>query len=110
MAAYSVKYCKHATLSSTTVDTVTLTGGAPVVEVYNADASNPIYFCIGDSTGGSNLTATPTAAGDDTYKVPPATARQVLAPPAAGANGDVSVKLIGNGNIYSVHSYLGASL
>lgn len=59
MASYSAVRVKSQTLSAATVDTVTLSGAAGSVEVYNRSTSDTISF----TTDGS----TPTALGDDCY-------------------------------------------
>lgn len=92
MAAYSVATAKHATLSTTTVDTVTITAGASQVEVINRDTADYLYITYGvDPTD-------PTAAGDDTIVVPPGNAVTI------DANGrtNFKVKIIGDGGGYSV--------
>jgi len=67
MATYSVNYAKHATLSSNTVDAVTLNNPTSFILILNRSASgNPIYYTYGDPEKG--VTA-PTVAGDDSYHV-----------------------------------------
>jgi hypothetical protein len=68
MASYTVLCAKHATLTATTVDTVTLNQPASFFLVTNrASTGAPIYFTLGDTLA---ATTTPTVAGDDTYVVP----------------------------------------
>lgn len=76
VAIYSVSKAKHATLTASTVDTVTLTAaptsplsGNIEVEVVNWDANASIYF----TTDGT----TPAAAADNTYVVGPGSALKV---------------------------------
>ena len=103
MATISAVFAAHATLSSSTVDTVTLTGAAmgrgfaSSIEVSNETPANGsgaanIYFKVGTST-----TTSPTVAGNDTYVVLPGQAVQV-----STGSGSV-VKLISSGTpAYSV--------
>lgn len=93
MASLSAKVAKHATLTGTTVDTVTLTTPGRRVEILNRSATEILSVTIDGST--------PTALGDETYVVP---ASQVLTLPVP-LSGCV-VKIIGNGNPYSVMAVL----
>ena len=65
MADYSEAVSKHATLTASTVDTVTLTRDYPRVEVLHKSAAvaEPIYFTVNG--------AVPTVNGDDTHVVMP---------------------------------------
>lgn len=65
MASYTVNRAKSATLTISTVDTVTFPAAYPylMVEVVNRDATNPIFFTA-DGTA-------PTVAGDDCFCVAP---------------------------------------
>lgn len=104
MASYSVTRAKHATLSSTTVDTVTISGTYTHVEIVNTSGSTTIYATVG--VGGSTP-SDPTAAGDNTFTVPAGTVRTVplggTASPTLLENlAPIKVKVIGNGNGYSV--------
>ena len=70
MATYSVSRSKTATLTASTVDTVTITDGSlHTIEVVNLDASSRISFTIDG--------ATPTADGDNCVCVPPGSATAV---------------------------------
>lgn len=93
MATYSEALSKHATLTATTVDTVTLTGTDYYsVEVVHRSGSltTPIYFTVDGST--------PTVEGDDTYVVMPGGWKTVK----SRVNVDV-IKLISAGAVaYSV--------
>lgn len=91
MANLTAASAKHATLTSTTVDTVTLTGSFQSFEVVNRHATEVLWVTYGEAAP-----ADPTAGGDDCIFVP-----------AAGvvtldADGKVVVKILGNGNAYSV--------
>lgn len=93
MANLTKARAAHATLSGVTVDTVTLTGqGIKAVEVSNRAGATTIFF----TTDGS----TPSASGDDTDYVMPGEA--VTVAPRSTTGVGVVVKLIGNGNDYSV--------
>jgi hypothetical protein len=91
MASYSAARSKHATLTASAVDTVTLGADWNTVEVTNRSATDPIYVTTNN--------AAPTVAGDDTFVVP-AGGYRVLEVPTAGST---VVKLISGGNApYSV--------
>jgi hypothetical protein len=94
MASYSAAGSKHATLSGTTVDTVTLTGGYGAVEVLNR-GTNTIWITYGAR---ADTVTDPTAAADGTLAVP---AGQVVELDANGRGG-FTVKLVGNSDDYSV--------
>lgn len=75
MATYTVNFAKHATLVGSVVDTVTLTESASYIIASNrATSGTPIYFTVGDTTTG---TATPTAAGDNTFAIGPGATLQI---------------------------------
>ena len=95
MATYSVARAKTATLSGTTVDTVTLTGGHDKVEVKNFDTTNNLPFV---HASGSTPTS-PTAEVDDSVVLGPGEWTEVR---ANASLGNTVVKLIGNGNKYQV--------
>lgn len=88
MASHSVTKSKHATLSTTTVDTVTFTQQWSYIEVLNrTSGGDPLYI----TTNGD----TPTAAGNNTDIC--------LAGEAVIIKCETeTVKIIGNGNDYSV--------
>jgi hypothetical protein len=95
MAAISGVLCEHATLSGTTVDTVTLSSWMKRVTINNkVVGAADIYFTF--STNGTAPTAA-TAGGDGTYWVPGGGFKTVTAGPLG-----VIVSIIGNGNTYSV--------
>jgi hypothetical protein len=88
---------KHATLTTTAVDTVTLTGSFAKVEIINKDAAVAMYANVNFR----GVTATTVSdALDDSYVIP---ANGVLSLKASGA--DFNCSLIGNGNAYSVVGY-----
>lgn len=88
MASYSVARAKHATLSGTTVDTVTLTIGSALL-ITNRHATIDMSITV-DGT-------TPTALGDDTYIVRAGEAKSIDL-----SSDTLVVKIIGNANPYSV--------
>ncbi len=93
MASYSEITSKHATLTSTTADTVTITGKWPYVEIINRDATAPMYATAGPATA-----VTAVAAADDTIYIPPGGSKVVRS-----YSGVFSV--VGNGNAYSVEGF-----
>lgn len=101
MAPYTAANAKSATLSGTTVDTVTLTA-APAVEVSNdaPDGSSKIWARC-------SFTGTPpdpTAGGDDCSPIPPGGVKRFErdALNSIDDTGSAVVKIIGNGNAYVV--------
>lgn len=91
--AYSVKRAKHATLSTTTVDTVTLNENCSEVLVINYDGTNKVFFTL-DGT-------TPAALADDSYVVPITNSTKVRAPLRSNAS-PLVVSVVGSGGAYSV--------
>lgn len=87
MATYSVTRAKNATLSTTTVDTITLLQAWPAVEITNADATNSLYVRV-DGTAA-------TAGGDNCTMILPASSKVIA------LGGSTTVSIIGNGNVYS---------
>lgn len=97
MASYSVHSSKHATLSTTTVDTVTLgQRGLRGFDVLNR-GSNALSFRW--AVGVSDVAA-PTDLGDDCEVAPAGCVCSVTLPRPSDA--DVTIKIIGNGDAYSV--------
>lgn len=94
MAAYSSPASVHKTLTSTTADTVQLTGTWRTVEVINRDESGYLYAKFGRLSPG-----TITAAANDTIVIPP---RKVLTHHVSMGGGQVWVAIVGNGTAYSV--------
>lgn len=108
MAQYDVVAAKHATLTATTVDIVTLSTFGQNVEVLNKTGAADLNVLIGVGTTAQAATsspvAAPTANGDNTLVIP--AGGSLLVPlsygSAAGFGGGAIVKIIGNGNAYSV--------
>jgi hypothetical protein len=94
VASYRVVRAAHKTLSGTTVDDVTMSGTFNQIEVMNRSGAASIFFTVDGST--------PTVAGDDTDVVVEGTSLQVR--PDRQRDGTVVVKVIGNGNDYSIAS------
>lgn len=92
--AYSVKRAKHATLSTTTVDTVTLNENCSEVLVINYDGTNKVFFTL-DGT-------TPAALADDSYVVPITNSTKVRAPLRVSNASPIVVSVVGSGGAYSV--------
>lgn len=104
MATYSADRAKHATLTTTTVDTVTIGASNSSsrfgsIEVVNRHATEALYWTY--TTDGSTP-AVPAAGGDDTYYVA-ANSSMAIDINLSFAN-IFAVSIIGNGNEYSVHS------
>lgn len=99
MATPSGVSAVYATLSTTTVDTVTLTGGFVYVEILNISGSTPLYYTV---AAGADVPATPTAAGADTFIVPAGTSDTVSIAAMTVLRNGCTVKIIGNGNSYGV--------
>lgn len=97
MAALTAVSAKHATLSTTVVDTITFSGTGDVIEVINRSGTNALYVTVNGST--------PTDAGDDTFCVPGVVAgtapMRTLITGRGRYNAPV-VKIIGSANAYSV--------
>lgn len=88
MATYTPARITHQTLTISTVDTVTFTGGMSAVEILNKDTTGVIYARV----DGTN----PVVAADENYVILPG---QALTIPFAGSEsaataGDDVVKLI----------------
>lgn len=94
MANYSVSRSKHATLTTTTPDVVTLTGVVSMVQVINRTGAAPLYFKVGSTDPGSFVSE-----ADDTLCVMPG----VTADVPWGAGGAV-VRVVGSANAYTVQA------
>jgi hypothetical protein len=92
MASLTATRVKSATLSSTTVDTVTL-GPCAEVEVWNRTGANDMSFTVGAAP------SAPTDKGDECFVV---AAGQAVRVPTGVYNASVVVKIIGSGNGYTV--------
>ena len=97
MASNSAVSLISATLSTTTVDTATLTGSVQAVRVWNLTGTAALYVTIGSTAAQA---ATPTSGGDGTMVVPAGIWRAIPIPGPGGA----VVKVIGNGNAYVVEA------
>lgn len=90
MATLNGTQRKHATLSTTVADTVTMSGRGYWAKVWNHHASVPLYVNLGSAS------STPTSQADDTYVVGPLSYAVVVAP------SDGVFKVVGNANSYSI--------
>lgn len=103
MASYSATFTKHATLSGTTFDEVTIGSVSAghrfgAIEVFNRSSTEALWLTFSLSATGPT---TPTAAADNTFYVAPGSS---LAIPVTTAVVNVFVvDVVGNGNAYSVH-------
>lgn len=94
MATYSVNRAKHATLTASTIDQVTV-ATAGIAEVMNRTGSSEIYFTVGTV---ASPPADPTVGGDDCFVVPATLGSYVLErAPSFATEGPVVVKLISVG-------------
>lgn len=94
MASHTVNRIANKTLTGTTADDVTVTGGFPSVEVVNR-GSGVLWV-----TSGLGEAVEPTAEGDNVQPVLPNERVTVLWGRTRGS--DIMVRLIGDGNPYSV--------
>jgi hypothetical protein len=92
-----VRKAVHATLSSATPNTVTLTGSHARVQIINHDATEPLSVFY-TTTGGTPETAS--ADADNSFVVPPLAAMSVR----VTGTGFVA-SIVGDGNAYSVVGY-----
>jgi hypothetical protein len=99
MASSTVANAKHATLSSTTQDTVTITDPVTSVVVLNRSGAGPLSVRVGRSPVPSNIT---TLLEDDTEYVPAGGYVELVPTGNRGDATDVVVKIKGDGNAYSV--------
>lgn len=99
MASYSVVSAKHATLSTTTQDTVTLTSAPHRVAVINRSGATALTVRGQFGAPPSDIT---NAQEDDTEYVPEGGFIEIQLAPAGTAGGSSYVKVKGNGNDYSV--------
>lgn len=100
MATWSDVKSHSATLSGTTADTGTLTGGWDYIEVLNRATVNTITVTYARSTVGAT---TPTALADDTEPVMAGERVRFRVPTAKqGESRNVEVKIVGSGDPYTV--------
>lgn len=101
MATLSDPRAINATLTTTTVDTCTISQDWNVVEVSNRTGAADVWFTIGTS---DNVPATPTVEGLGCEVVPAGSYATSKAEPLPGTSrvNNVIVKILGNGNMYSV--------
>lgn len=104
MAAVGGAKTCHATLSTTSVDTVTLTDPVQQVAVLNGHSSEILSVLVGTSqvSGAAAATnaGTVTASVDESFRVPAAGRTVVFKSKRLTY---VGLSIIGNGNTYSVH-------
>lgn len=94
MTAYSELRSKHATLSGTLADTVTLTGKWSYIEVINRDDEEDLWVSV-DPDGAPTAAS---AGADDTLYVPPLGSKIIK-------YGDGVISVVGDGNAYSVEGF-----
>lgn len=99
MAAESTATSVHNTLTGTTVDTITLTSSPDKVDVINRAAAGGADLYVTRGYTGASPTD-PVAAADGTRVVPPGGFITYEGTVRSGAS--VIIKIIGNGNAYSV--------
>lgn len=96
MASYTVEQVANETLTGATVDDVTVEGGWPAVEVVNRDAAEALWVTVGTGEAPDD----PAVAGDNVLPVMPS--ERVVVYRGRRRDQDLVVKLIGDGNAYSV--------
>jgi hypothetical protein len=92
MAAQTAIYAQHATLSSTTADSVTFSGTGSTICVTNRDTTNTLYFTVNSTA----TVVTAVAAADESFVVLPLQSKTI------NAKGTTVVSVVGNGGGYSV--------
>lgn len=98
MASYSAAQAKHATLTSTTADAISLTGTYVAVEIVNHDASTLLYAKVDRAAP-----TAPTSGADDTEVIRPGERLRLCLVPRFGDDPLAPfVGVVGNGNAYSV--------
>ena len=113
--AYTKNWSLHATLATTTVDSVTFPTGSAgnTFEITNHSASPAIYVTYGCATAASSI-ATPTSdttgASDGQIEVQGGATVVVPTPiwsaPASDGSTSVTFKVIGSGNQYTVWRHI----
>ncbi len=105
MATITATRSVHAALTTTTVDTVELTGHWGAIEVFNREAAGGADLWVTyrslDIVPPSAALADPAAAAEETEVVPAGTS-VVIAVPSGHVEMPWAVKILGNGNDYSV--------
>lgn len=106
MAAVTGGKSAHATLTTTTVDTVTL-AGTPKVRVLNASGTADLWVtALRNSGTGASAPADPVANAADTVRIPASQWAAFTVDGGTNANPawPTVVKVLGNGNAYSVEA------
>ena len=83
------------TLSGTTIDTVTISQGPFDVCNWTGSADLTVTYAL------NNAPTDPVAGAAETFAVPAGTSRRIDAP-SGSVPGTVKIKVLGNGNVYSV--------
>lgn len=87
------------TLTSTTIDTVTLTGSDfDQIDVTNLTGSENLTVTAKDGSA----PADPVAGANDNYVVPQGRTRRIRPTGFSGSSSSVVVKVLGDGNVYLV--------
>lgn len=85
----------NVTLTGTTVDTVTMTGGPFDVCNWTGATDLTVTYSVPSGTA-----ATPVAGAEETWRVPAGTSRRI--DPGWVVPGTFQIKVLGNGNVYSI--------
>jgi hypothetical protein len=97
VASYIKQRTHHATLTGTTVDTVTLAPGSDEYfanfEVLNRDTADTLWITYGDDPDD------PVASADGAYVIP---ANVAFSASIEGIASSITVKILGDGGAYSV--------
>lgn len=91
MATATAVLASHATLTASTVDTITFAADLEQIEVLNRDGAAEIYFKVGSKP---EPPADPTVGGADCYSIPAAIGSAKVSVQASGVT---VVKLISSG-------------
>lgn len=100
---YTVDRVKNETLDGSFVDTVTIQGAYPLVEVVNRDTDDPIFVTVGRG----EVPADPTVVGDNCEPVMPG--ERVVVSSTQLPTEQVIVKIIGGGSGGQAYSVIGTS-
>jgi hypothetical protein len=93
MAAQTCVHTQHATLSSTTADSITFSGTGTTLCITNRDASDIVYFRFDGTTA--------VAAADETYVVLPNNFKTIQ----MHSMGGLVVSVVGDGGAYSAELF-----